>query len=127
LYSLTVVVLIVVAVLLFAVKIVPPGVEVPVERLGRFVRMTGPGVHLVVPLVDRFRTPVSTREETLRTPERPFATADGQEQLLVCAVTWRVTDTRAAAYEIGDYRIGVEQLLMTTLRSFVSAHTLADA
>lgn len=74
LYSLTVVALIVVAVLLFAVKIVPPGVEVPVERLGRFVRMTGPGVHLVVPFVDRFRTPVSTREETLRTPERPFAT-----------------------------------------------------
>lgn len=126
LYSLTAVVVLVVAVVLFAVKIVPLGVEVPVERWGRFIRMARPGVHVLLPFVDRLRTPVSTREETLRTPERPFTTADGQVQLLVSALTWRVTDTRAAAYEIADYRAGVEQLLMTVLRTSVSARDRAD-
>lgn len=104
-----------------AVKIVPEGVNLVIERLGRYQRTLGPGLHILVPAVDRVRAGVEMREQVVRFPPVPaLPTADGDPVTVTTEVAFRIIEPRAAVYEIANYATGMEQVLGAAVRDAVA-------
>jgi len=104
-----------------AVRIVPQATAVIVERLGRFSRTLEPGLHFLVPFVDRPRAVVDLREQVVSFPPQPVITSDNLVVNIDTVIYFQPTDPKAATYEIANYIQGVEQLTVTTLRNVVGS------
>lgn len=109
------------------INIVPQGEEWVVERLGKFTRTLTPGLNLIIPYLESVRERVSTRDLILDIPEQEVITKDNAV-IHTNAVTFaRVTNPRDAIYGIEDFRVAIQQLVMTTLRSILGEMDLDEA
>ncbi|MER5645175.1 SPFH domain-containing protein [Streptosporangium sp. NPDC002524] len=117
--------LVVVAVAGFAayrtVRVVPQATAGVVERFGRYHRTLAPGPSLVVPFIDRIKDMVDLRERVVAFPPQAVVTADNLVVSVDTAVSLQVVDARAATYEIANFLVAVERLVVTTLRDVVGA------
>jgi regulator of protease activity HflC (stomatin/prohibitin superfamily) len=104
-----------------AVRIVPQATAVIVERLGRYHRTLDPGLHFLIPFMDRIRAVVDLREQVVSFPPQPVITSDNLVVSIDTVIYFQPTDPKAATYEIADYIQGVEQLTVTTLRNVVGS------
>jgi regulator of protease activity HflC (stomatin/prohibitin superfamily) len=107
-----------------SVRIVRQGYIGVVERLGRYQRTLKPGVHVLVPFVDRMRAVVDMRETVQPFAPQPVITADNVTIGIDTVVYYQVTDGVKATYEVGNMLVAMEQLAITTLRNLVGAMTL---
>ena len=109
------------------INIVPQGEEWVVERLGKFSRTLNPGLNIIVPYIESIRQKITTRDIILDIPQQEVITRDNAV-ILTNAVTFiRVTNPRDALYGIEDFRLAIQQLVMTTLRSILGEMTLDEA
>ena len=109
------------------INIVPQGEEWVVERLGKFSRTLSPGLNIIVPYIEAIRQRITTRDIILDIPQQEVITRDNAV-ILTNAVTFiRVTNPRDALYGIEDFRLAIQQLVMTTLRSILGEMTLDEA
>src|SRR5690348_9046231 len=119
-----VVVVVLLVVFLRTLRIVPQARAGIVERLGRYSRTLEPGLHILVPFVDRMRVRLDLREQVVSFPPQPVITEDNLVVSIDTVIYFQVTDARAATYEIANYISAVEQLTMTTLRNIVGGMDL---
>jgi regulator of protease activity HflC (stomatin/prohibitin superfamily) len=125
-----VIIVIIVAVILFAtiiakaVLVVPQAQTAVIERLGRFKHVAEPGLNYLVPFVDRVRAKIDLREQVVSFPPQPVITEDNLTVSIDTVIYFQVTDSRAAVYEIANYIDAVEQLTVTTLRNVVGGMSL---
>ncbi|MGB5507247.1 MAG: SPFH domain-containing protein [Sulfurovum sp.] len=109
------------------INIVPQGEEWVVERLGKFSRTLNPGLNIIVPYIEAVRQRITTRDIILDIPQQEVITRDNAV-ILTNAVTFiRVTNPRDALYGIEDFRLAIQQLVMTTLRSILGEMSLDEA
>ena len=109
------------------INIVPQGEEWVVERLGKFSRTLNPGLNIIVPYIEAVRQKITTRDIILDIPQQEVITRDNAV-ILTNAVTFiRVTNPRDALYGIEDFRLAIQQLVMTTLRSILGEMSLDEA
>ncbi len=117
---------IVVFVLLFlmnAVKIVREYERGVIFRLGRLVGAKGPGIFLIIPLVDKM-VKVSLRTVTLDVPPQEVITKDNVSTQVNAVLFFRVLDPSAAIVEVQNYMEATRQIAMTTLRSVLGGFEL---
>jgi len=128
--ALNIVIILVIALIVTLYKginIVPQGEEWIVERLGKFSRTLTPGLNIIVPYIESIRQRITTRDIILDIPQQEVITRDNAV-ILTNAVTFiRVTNPRDALYGIEDFRLAIQQLVMTTLRSILGEMTLDEA
>ena len=109
------------------INIVPQGEEWVVERLGKFSRTLNPGLNIIIPYIEAVRQKITTRDIILDIPQQEVITRDNAV-ILTNAVTFiRVTNPRDALYGIEDFKLAIQQLVMTTLRSILGEMTLDEA
>lgn len=119
--------LLVIVTLYKGINIVPQGEEWVVERLGRFSRTLRPGLNLIVPYIDSIREKITTRDIILDIPQQEVITKDNAV-ILTNAVTFlRVTKPENALYGVENFRLAIQQLVMTTLRSILGEMSLDEA
>ncbi|HTP23531.1 MAG TPA: slipin family protein [Solirubrobacteraceae bacterium] len=128
--SAAVIVLIVLAVLaLFgligAIRIVREYERVVVFRLGRLRGARGPGLVLIIPLIERTRW-VNLQVDTADIPAQDLITKDNVTVRVEAAVFFRVVDPIKAVVEIRDYQHAVLRIAQTTLRATLGQHDLDD-
>jgi len=104
-----------------AVRVVPQASAVIVERLGRYSRTLEPGLHFLIPFVDRPRATVDLREQVVSFPPQPVITSDNLVVNIDTVIYFQPTDPKAAVYEIANYIQGIEQLTVTTLRNVIGS------
>jgi regulator of protease activity HflC (stomatin/prohibitin superfamily) len=104
-----------------AVRIVPQATSVIVERLGRYSRTLAPGLHFLIPFIDRPRAVVDLREQVVSFPPQPVITSDNLVVSIDTVIYFQPTDPKAAVYEIANYIVGIEQLTVTTLRNVIGS------
>ncbi|MER7795854.1 SPFH domain-containing protein [Microbacterium sp. NPDC096154] len=121
------VVALVITALIQAIRIVPQSEAFIIERLGRYHRTLYGGPHLLFPIIDRPRSRVDLREQVVSFPPQQVITEDNLSVAVDVVVYFRVTDPRAATYEIANYLGAVEQLSITTLRNVVGGLNLEEA
>ncbi len=127
--SIIALVLLVLAIALVArtVRIVPQANAYVIERLGRFSRTLEPGIHLLVPVVDRVRAKVDVREQVVGFPPQSVITRDNLVVGIDTVIYFSPTDVAAATYQIENYVAAIEQLVVTTLRNVVGGLALEEA
>ena len=124
---LLVVVALIVLIIARAIKIVPQARATVIERLGRYSRTLTPGMHFLVPFVDRTRSSIDLREQVVPFPPQPVITKDNLMVGIDTVIYYQITEPRMATYGIADLGGALEQLTVTTLRNLVGTMTLEEA
>lgn len=117
--SVSLIVLIFGVILVRSIRIVPQANAGIVERLGRFNRVLGAGLAIIIPFVDRLRPLIDMRERVVSFPPQPVITEDNLVVSIDTVIYFQVTDPKSATYEIENFIQGIEQLTVTTLRNVV--------
>lgn len=112
-------VLIFVVILARSIRIIPQANAGIVERLGRFQRVLGAGLTIIIPFIDRLRPLIDMRERVVSFPPQPVITEDNLVVSIDTVIYFQVTDPKSATYEIENFIQGIEQLTVTTLRNVV--------
>jgi len=102
--------------LMAAIKIIPEYERAVVFRLGRVIGAKGPGLIIIIPLIDRI-VRVSLRTVTLDVPTQDIITKDNVSVQVDAVVYFRVVDPVRAIVEVEDYLYATSQIAQTTLRS----------
>ncbi|HEX6983654.1 MAG TPA: SPFH domain-containing protein [Balneolaceae bacterium] len=122
------VVLIAIAVLVFTkvFVIVEMREEVIQERLGKYKLTLKPGLHFLIPFVDRPAYSQEMREQVLDVPSQTCITKDNIEVEVDGLVYVKVMDSYKASYGIENYRLAAVNMAQTTMRSEIGKITLDD-
>lgn len=107
-------------------KIVSQGNVAIVERLGRFYQCLDPGLHFIIPLIDRQRTTLSTREQVFDIPPQDCISFDNAPLAADAVVYWKVMDPNKAYYSVMNLELAIQNLVLTQLRSEIGKLTLDD-
>ena len=94
-------------------------------RLGRYVATKGPGLIILLPVIDRM-VKVSLRIFVLDVPPQDVITKDNVSVKVNAVVYFRVMVPEKAVIEVEDYLSATSQLAQTTLRSVLGAHELDE-
>ncbi|MDO8149542.1 SPFH domain-containing protein [Isoptericola sp. b515] len=114
----------IITVLFKMVQVVPQASAQVVERLGRYDRTFQPGLHWLIPFIEKVRARVDLREQVVSFPPQPVITSDNLVVEIDTVIYFQVTDPKSAVYEISNYIKGIEQLTVTTLRNVVGSMDL---
>jgi regulator of protease activity HflC (stomatin/prohibitin superfamily) len=85
-------------------------------RLGRLIGEKGPGLILLIPIIDKMQK-VSLRLVTLDVPPQDVITRDNVSIKVNAVVYFRVMDSNNAVVQVENYLYATSQLSQTTLRS----------
>ena len=110
-----------------AIYLVPPSRARNVERLGQFHKTLEPGMHLVLPMIDRVKHIIDLREQVVAFPPQPVITEDNVSIGVDTVLYFTITDPKSASYEIASPLQAIEQLTVTTLRNIIGSITLEEA
>jgi regulator of protease activity HflC (stomatin/prohibitin superfamily) len=94
-------------------------------RLGRLMGTRGPGLILLIPIVDRM-VKVSLRIITMDVPSQDVITRDNVSVKVNAVVYFRVMDASKAVVEVEDYLYATSMISQTTLRSVLGQVELDD-
>ncbi|MFN0155709.1 MAG: SPFH domain-containing protein [Gaiella sp.] len=119
-------ILFVLTVLARTVRIVPQARAGIVERLGRYHRTLDPGLHFLMPFIDRLRPLVDLREQVVAFPPQPVITQDNVTISIDTVFYFTVTDPFRATYEVASLLTAIEQLTVTTLRNVIGSLSLEE-
>lgn len=87
-----------------------------VFRLGRLIGVKGPGLIILIPIVDRM-VKVDLRIVTLDVPPQDVITRDNVSVKVNAVIYFRVMDAARSIVEVEDYLLATSQLAQTTLRN----------
>ncbi|GHF82272.1 SPFH domain-containing protein [Thalassotalea marina] len=97
-----------------------------VERLGKFRAVMEPGVHFLIPFIDRVAYRHETREQVLDIPAQSCISRDNIQIDVDGLVYIQVMDGAKASYGIEDYRRASVNLAQTTMRSEIGKLNLSQ-
>jgi len=120
-----IILLIALGLLAAAVRILPEYERGVIFRLGRAIGIKGPGLILLIPLVDRMRR-VSLRTIVLDIPPQDIITKDNVTVKVNAVNYFRVVDPMKSIIEVEDFLYATSQLAQTTLRSVLGQVELDD-
>jgi len=126
----TTVVLAILAICLFVIflslKIVPQTENWLVERMGRYNRTLGAGVHIVTPFFDRIAHRENILERQLPVKSVPSITKDNVQIEVKLAILYRVTDASRAWYRIKNIDQAIETIITGIVRSTIGNSDLDE-
>ncbi|MDP6232365.1 MAG: slipin family protein [Nitrospinaceae bacterium] len=93
--------------------------------LGRFWKVKGPGLIIVIPGIQKM-VKVSLRTVVMDVPPQDIITRDNVTVKVNAVIYFRVMDARKAIIEVEDYLYATSQLAQTTLRSVLGQGQLDD-
>lgn len=119
-------VLIAVALLVTAIRVIPEYQRLVVFRLGRCIGARGPGVVLLIPIVDR-GVKVDLREQVRDIPHQTSITKDNASISVDFIWYYKVLNATESVLQVGDFEAAAEGMATTTLRAVIGGIMLDDA
>lgn len=109
----------------FSVRIVSEYERGVIFRLGRLIGAKGPGLFILIPIVDRMQK-VDLRTVTLDVPSQEAITRDNVTVKVNAVIYFRVVEPTLAVVRILDYVRATSQISQTTLRSVLGQSDLDE-
>jgi regulator of protease activity HflC (stomatin/prohibitin superfamily) len=119
------VVLIPLLVLLYSFRILREYERGVVFLLGRFWKVKGPGLIVVLPIIQQMMR-LHLRTRVLDVPEQDVISRDNVSVKVNAVVYFRVIDAQKAVIQVEDFLAATSQLAQTTLRSVLGQHELDE-
>ena len=120
-----VVILVGVALLANAIRVVREYERLVVFRLGRLVGERGPGLVLLIPVIDR-AVKVGLRTVTMDVPPQDIITKDNVTVKVNAVIYFRVISSQEAVVQVENYLYATSQIAQTTLRSILGTSELDE-
>jgi len=120
------VLLIAIFVLASAVRVVPEYQRLVVFRLGRSVGARGPGLVLLIPVIDR-AVKVDLREQVREVPHQTSITKDNASISIDFLWYFKVLDPAESVLMVGNFESAAAGMATTTLRAVIGSIPLDDA
>jgi regulator of protease activity HflC (stomatin/prohibitin superfamily) len=117
--------LIVLVILSQAIKIVREYERVVIFRLGRFSGVKGPGIFLIIPIIDRVIL-LDLRVFTIDVAKQVVITKDNVSVEVDAVIYYRVVDPSRAIIQVENYKMATSLLAQTTLRDVLGQIELDD-
>jgi regulator of protease activity HflC (stomatin/prohibitin superfamily) len=114
-----------VIVLASAIRVLREYERAVIFRLGRLIGSKGPGLILLIPIVDRM-VRVSLRTVVMDIPEQDVITQDNVSLKVNAVLYFRVVQAEKAIVEVENYLFATSQLSQTTLRSVLGQSMLDE-
>lgn len=108
----------------FGVVVVPQQLAWVVERFGKFQKILDPGIHFLLPFIDRIAYVHSLKEEAVLIPNQQAITRDNVTISIDGVLYLRIIDPHEASYGVHEPLFAVQQLAQTTMRSEIGRMTL---
>jgi len=116
-------VLVVLFILMASIRILREYERGVVFMLGRFYRVKGPGLIIVIPVIQQIER-VDLRTRVFDVPPQDVISRDNVSVKVNAVVYYRVIDPEKAIIQVEDYNQATSELAQTTLRSVVGQHEL---
>ena len=123
--ALAVPVIVLVALLVAAIRILREYERGVVFTLGRFQGVKGPGLIFLIPVLQQM-VRVDLRTRVLDVPPQDVISRDNVTVKVNAVVYFRVVDPEKAIIQVEDYNVATSQLSQTTLRSVLGQHDLDE-
>ncbi|MGD8283548.1 MAG: SPFH domain-containing protein, partial [Desulfobacterales bacterium] len=120
------VILVLVSIVL-GVRIVPQGSKHVVQRLGKFHKTLGPGLNVIIPYIDSVAYKVTTKDIVLDIPSQEVITKDNAVIIANAVAYINIVSPEKSVYGVEEYRLAIQNLVQTSLRSIVGEMDLDDA
>jgi regulator of protease activity HflC (stomatin/prohibitin superfamily) len=117
--------IIILVILLSALKVLREYERGVIFLLGKFYRVKGPGLILVIPVLQQM-VKISLRTVVMDVPPQDIITLDNVTVRVNAVVYFRVIDPQRAVIDVEDYLFATSQLSQTTLRSVLGKSQLDD-
>lgn len=124
--ALIAVLVVVVVFLLMGVRVVRQGYVYTIERLGKFHLRAEPGLHIIIPFIDRVGQKVNVMEQVLDIPGQEIITRDNAMVGVDAVVFFQVLDAGKAAYEVSSLYNAIMAITTTNLRTVMGSMDLDE-
>jgi regulator of protease activity HflC (stomatin/prohibitin superfamily) len=108
-----------------AIRIVPEYQRLVVFRLGRSVGAKGPGIVLLIPIIDR-AVKVDLREQVREIPHQTAITKDNAGISVDFIWYYKVLDPTESVLQVGNFEVAAQGMATTTLRAVIGGIPLDD-
>jgi regulator of protease activity HflC (stomatin/prohibitin superfamily) len=109
-----------------AIRIADPWDKAVVLRLGHFHSLKGPGLFIIVPILDTIPYWIDTRVITTSFKAEKTLTKDTVPVDVDAVLFWKVLDPKKAALEVADYISAISWASQTALRDVIGKTMLSD-
>src|SRR5210317_1439185 len=124
-YFFGIIALAVLAIIINAIKILREYERGVIFQLGRFWKVKGPGLIIVIPVIQQIER-VDLRVIVMDVPTQDVISRDNVSVRVNAVVYFRVIDPEKAIIQVERYLEAISQLAQTTLRSVLGQHELDD-
>ena len=118
-------IIVLVLIIFSAIRILKEYERAVVFRLGRFLKVKGPGLFILWPAIDKMDK-VGLRVIAMDVPPQDVITRDNISIKVNAVAYFRVFEPNKAILEVEDYMYATSQLAQTTLRSVLGEYELDD-
>jgi regulator of protease activity HflC (stomatin/prohibitin superfamily) len=118
-------IIVLVLIIFSAIRILKEYERAVVFRLGRFLKVKGPGLFILWPAIDKMDK-VGLRVIAMDVPPQDVITKDNISIKVNAVAYFRVFEPDRAILEVEDYMYATSQLAQTTLRSVLGEYELDD-
>jgi regulator of protease activity HflC (stomatin/prohibitin superfamily) len=110
----------------YSIKMAQQWERAVVLRLGKLYGVKGPGLFILVPILDQVAMWIDQRIRTTEVNAEQALTKDTVPVNVDAIVFWMVHDAERAALEIDDYSSAVQRVAQTSLREMIGSSVLSD-
>ncbi len=125
LFTLPGIIIILLIILPMAIKITREYERGLIFRLGRFAGIRGPGLFLIIPIIDKM-VKIDLRIITLDVPSQEVITKDNIPITVDAVLYFKISDPQKAVIEVENYMMATSQNAQTSLRGVVGASSLDE-
>jgi regulator of protease activity HflC (stomatin/prohibitin superfamily) len=108
------------------VKVVPQGFNYTVESFGRFTRTLAPGLHFLIPIMERVGNQVNMKEQVIDIPSQDVITRDNAMVRVDGVAFFQVLDAGRSAYAVDNLELATINLTMTNVRTVMGSMDLDE-
>ena len=111
---------------LFAIRVADQWEKAAVLRLGRYIGLRGPGIFLIVPVVDRISLFIDQRVRVVEVKAESALTRDTVPVNVDAIVFWLVWNAEKSILEVSNFSEAIMMSAQTALRESIGRHDLAQ-
>ena len=108
------------------VKVVPQGYNYTIEKFGRYTRTLQPGLHILVPVMERVGYRMNMKEQVLDIPSQDIITRDNAMVRVDGVTFYQILNAARAAYEVDMLEHSIINLTMTNVRTVMGSMDLDE-